>query len=99
FSIVFITVFYVVSKGIKNGIEKLNVYMMPSLFLLLVAMLCYSLTMGDGFLQAAKFLFVPNFSAITGETVLMALGLAFFSLSMGTGTIPTYAASLPDNTN
>lgn len=99
FSIVFITVFYVVSKGIKNGIEKLNVYMMPSLFLLLVAMLCYSLTMGDGFVQAAKFLFVPNFSAITGETVLMALGLAFFSLSMGTGTIPTYAASLPDNTN
>ncbi|MGP1485339.1 MAG: sodium-dependent transporter [Campylobacter sp.] len=99
FSMVFFMVFYVVSKGIKNGIEKLNVFMMPSLFVLLLIMLAYSLSMGDGFVNAAKFLFIPNFSAITGETVLMALGLAFFSLSMGTGTIPTYAASIGDDTN
>lgn len=99
FTLVFCAVFYIVSKGIKSGIEKLNVWMMPSLFILLVLMLFYSLTMGDGLAQAAKFLFVPDFSKITAQTVLQALGLAFFSLSMGVCTVPTYAASLPDGTN
>lgn len=99
FSVVFFIVFYVVSKGIKSGIEKLNVWMMPSLFILLLIMLAYSLTMGDGFFKAAEFLFVPDFSKITPDIVLQALGLAFFSLSMGVCTVPTYAASLPDGTN
>ena len=99
FSVIFILVFYVVSLGVKNGIEKLNVFMMPSLFVLLLIMLGYSLTMGNGFIAAVKFLFIPNFSAISSETVLMALGLSFFSLSMGVGVIPTYAANLPEKTN
>lgn len=99
FSIVFAIVFYVVSKGIKSGIEKLNIWMMPSLFILLVIMFCYSLTIGDGFFKAVSFLFVPDFSKITPDIVLNALGLAFFSLSMGVCVVPTYAASLPDSTN
>ena len=99
FSIVFLIVFFAVSKGIKSGIERLNVWMMPSLFILLFGMLCYSLTMNDGFMKAAKFLFVPNFDAISADTFLQALGLAFFSLSMGVGVIPTYAANLPERTN
>ena len=82
FSLVFLMVFFAVSKGIKSGIEKLNIWMMPSLFVLLVCMLFYALSMGDGFVKAAKFLFVPNFSAITPDVVLQALGLAFFSLSI-----------------
>ncbi|WP_169777580.1 sodium-dependent transporter [Campylobacter mucosalis] len=99
FSIVFSIVFFVVSKGIKSGIERLNVWMMPSLFILLIIMFCYSLSIGDGLLKAVSFLFVPDFSKITPEIVLQALGLAFFSLSMGVCVIPTYAASLPDGTN
>ena len=99
FSLVFLMVFFAVSKGVKSGIEKLNIWMMPSLFVLLVCMLFYALSMGDGFVEAAKFLFVPNFSAITPDVVLQALGLAFFSLSMGVGVIPTYAANLPERTN
>ncbi|WP_169752848.1 sodium-dependent transporter [Campylobacter mucosalis] len=99
FSIVFSIVFFVVSKGIKSGIERLNVWMMPSLFILLIIMFCYSLSVGDGLLKAVSFLFVPDFSKITPEIVLQALGLAFFSLSMGVCVIPTYAASLPDGTN
>lgn len=99
YTFVFFTVFYIVSRGIKNGIEKLNIWMMPSLFILLVLMLIYSATFGDGFTAAAKFLFVPDFSKINAELVLQALGLAFFSLSMGVGAVPTYAASLPDGTN
>lgn len=99
FTLVFIIVFYVVSKGIKSGIERLNVWMMPTLFILLLVMFFYSLSMGDGFLKAVSFLFVPDFSKITPEIVLQALGLAFFSLSMGVCVVPTYAASLPDGTN
>ena len=49
FSIVFLMVFFAVSKGVKSGIEKLNIWMMPSLFVLLVCMLFYALSMGDGF--------------------------------------------------
>ena len=99
FSLVFLMVFFAVSKGVKSGIEKLNIWMMPSLFILLVCILFYAISMGDGFVKAAKFLFVPNFSAITPDVVLQALGLAFFSLSMGVGVIPTYAANLPEQTN
>ena len=99
FSLVFLMVFFAVSKGVKSGIEKLNIWMMPGLFILLVCILFYAISMGDGFVKAAKFLFVPNFSAITPDVVLQALGLAFFSLSMGVGVIPTYAANLPEQTN
>ena len=98
FNIVFFIVFYIVSKGIKNGIEKLNVWMMPSLFILLILMFGYSISR-EGFSQAVEFLFLPDFSKISLEGVLSALGLALFSLSVGVGTIITYSASLPDRTN
>lgn len=88
----------VVSKGIKSGIERLNIIMMPTLFILLLLMLCYSLTM-SGSSEAFKFLFKPDFSKINLDSVLTALGLAFFTLCVGIGCILTYAASLDDNTN
>lgn len=98
FTIVFVVVFYIVSRGIKDGIEKLNVWMMPSLFILLILMLGYSFSF-DGFLQAFNFLINPDFTKLSSSSVLKALGLAFFSLSLGVGTIITYSASLPDKTN
>lgn len=99
FTLVFLIVFFVISRGIKGGIEKLNVWMMPTLFILLVLLLVYSLSITDGFLSAVKFLFIPDFSAITADTVLKALGLAFFSLSIGVCVVPTYAASISTGTN
>lgn len=98
FSFVFFIIFYVVSKGVKNGIERLNVLMMPSLFILLVLMLFYALSR-ENIAEAATFLFMPDFSKISVNSVLNALGLALFSLSLGVGTIITYSASLPDKTN
>lgn len=98
FAFVVVFVFWVVSKGIKNGIERLNVYMMPTLFVLLCLMLGYAV-FRDGFGDAVSFLFVPDFSRLSLNSVLSALGLAFFSLSLGVGTIMTYSASLPDKTN
>lgn len=99
FAFVFFFVFFVVSKGVIQGIERLNVWMMPALFVLLTLMLIYAAFMGEGFEQALKFLFVPDFSKLSANSVLIALGLAFFSLSLGVGTIITYSASLPDGTN
>lgn len=98
FTICSLTSFFIISKGVKNGIERLNVWMMPSLFILLLAMVLYSMSI-DGFIQSAKFLLVPDFSALNKQSVLSALGLAFFTLSLGVTTIITYAASLPTNTN
>lgn len=54
FTLVFLCVFYIVSKGVKNGIEKLNVWMMPSLFILLILMLVYAISK-DGFMMAVTF--------------------------------------------
>ena len=100
FSIVFLIVFYVVSKGIKSGIERLNIWMMPSLFVLLVGLLLYAIFASGNFTQALSFIFIPDFSKLlNAELILQALGLAFFSMSMGVGTVATYAASLPDGTN
>ncbi len=62
----------VVARGIKSGIERLNVVMMPLLFVLLLAMLAYACTM-QGFGAAAKFLFYPDFGKITVNSVLSAL--------------------------
>ncbi|AJC88124.1 sodium-dependent transporter [Campylobacter insulaenigrae] len=98
FTFVFVVIFYVVSKGVKSGIEKLNVWMMPSLFILLILMLGYSFSM-EGFSKASDFLFSPDFSKLGVGSFLSALGLACFSLSIGVGSIITYSASLPDKTN
>lgn len=100
YTAVFFIVFFVVSKGIKSGIEKLNYWMMPSLFGLLVLLVVYSVSQSEHFGDAVAFLFIPDFSKIlNADLILQALGLAFFSLSMGVCTVATYAASLPDGTN
>ena len=98
FSLVFLMVFFAVSKGVKSGIEKLNVWMMPSLFIMVLIMLIFSMTM-NGFTKSAEFLLVPDFSKISFNSLLLALGLAFWTLSLGMAAIITYSASLSDDTN
>lgn len=100
FSVIFFIVFYTVSKGIKSGIEKLNKFMMPALIVLLVLLLAYAVLKSGHFAEALSFIFVPDFSKIANsQIILQALGLAFFSMSMGVTTVSTYAASLPEKTN
>ena len=95
-SFVFIT--YVVHKGIKGGIEKLNLYLMPALMLILAGMFIYATTLG-GFSKAVAFMFSPDWSKINSEAFVVAVGHAFFTLSLGMGAIMTYAASLPKDAN
>jgi len=86
---------FVVSRGVKSGLEKAARYLMPTLFFLLVVMGGYSLSTA-GFGDAMSYLFKPDFSQITRSTILVGLGQAFFSLSLGMGAIMTYGAYLSD---
>ncbi|MDP3436268.1 MAG: sodium-dependent transporter [Bacteroidales bacterium] len=81
----------IVVAGVKNGIEKYSKILMPVLFFLVLLLAIRSLTL-DGAGEGVKFLFHPDFSKITGETMLAALGQAFFSLSLGMGCIITYGS-------
>ncbi len=98
FNIAFFITIFIVTRGIKQGIEKVNLVLMPLLIMILVALFFYAMTL-DGFSQAVSFLFVPDWSKVTDTTVLKAVGHAFFTLSLGMGTIMTYAASLPKESN
>lgn len=81
----------IVAAGVKNGIEKYSKILMPILFVLVLLLAIRSLTL-DGAGAGVKFLLYPDFSKITGETMLAALGQAFFSLSLGMGCIITYGS-------
>jgi NSS family neurotransmitter:Na+ symporter len=81
----------IVVAGIKNGIEKYSKILMPALFFLVILLAIRSVTL-EGAGAGVRFLFYPDFSKITGETLLSALGQAFFSLSLGMGCIITYGS-------
>jgi len=89
---------YVLTKGIKGGIEKLNRYLMPLLMIILAGMFAYALTL-DTFSQALSFMFSPDWSKINSEAFVTAVGHAFFTLSLGMGAIMTYSASLEKDAN
>ncbi|MCV6607283.1 MAG: sodium-dependent transporter [Campylobacterales bacterium] len=98
FTVAMIVVGYTIAQGVKSGIEKFNKFLMPSLILLLIGMLVYSFSL-DGFSQAFTFLFLPNFEKFSGESVIIALGHAFLTLSIGMAIILTYSSSLKEDSN
>ena len=77
-----------VAAGIRGGLEKVLRWLTPALFAILLLLLIYALLAGD-FARAAAFLFVPDFSLLDGQTVLLAVGQAFFSLGIGLGVLFT----------
>lgn len=83
--------------GVQKGIERLSNVMMPTLFVILVAMLCVTLTLPNAGAGVSYFL-QPDFTKITGRTVINALGQALFSLSIGMGILVTYASYYPADT-
>jgi len=88
----------VVAKGVQQGIEKASKFMMPALYILFFIIVIRSLTL-DGAMQGVEFLLVPDFTNLTSETILFALGQAFFTLSVGASTMVTYASYLPKKQN
>jgi NSS family neurotransmitter:Na+ symporter len=93
---IFLTI-WIVSGGIKSGIEKASKWMMPLLLIFFVVLAIRSLTL-EGAMEGVKFLFVPDWSYFTWKTALLALGQAFFSLSVGVSAMITYASYLPKET-
>ncbi len=83
----------VVARGVASGLEKAVRFLMPALFLLLVLMVVYSISTGN-FGQALSYMFEPDFSKLSAEAVLSAMGQAFFSLSLGMGAIMIYGSYL-----
>lgn len=89
---------FIVSRGIKGGIEKAAEILMPAFFVMLLGMVAFALIQGDA-AKTASFLFNPDFTKVNLATVLAALGQAFFSLSVGSALMVTYGAYLTRDTN
>lgn len=87
----------IVSRGVKKGIEKVSNWLMPLLFVLLIAMAVNSLLL-PGASEGLRFLFAPDMAHVDSSTVLSALGQAFFSLSVGLGTLTVYGSYFPSDT-
>lgn len=83
--------------GVQKGIERLSNVMMPLLFVLLVVLCCVTLTL-PGAAAGVEWFLSPDFSKITPDTVINAMGQTFFSLSLGMGILITYSSYFPDNT-
>lgn len=88
----------IVVIGIKDGIEKFSKVMMPILFFIVLSIAVYSLTL-PGAHKGIDYLFNPDFSKIDAKACAAALGQAFFSLSLGFGTIITYASYVDKKEN
>ena len=88
----------IICSGIKKGIEHFAKILMPALFIILIGLFFYALTM-PGFGKAFTFVFAPKFENLTSQGVLNALGMAFFTLSIGLGINITYGSYMNKSEN
>lgn len=88
----------VIVRGIRRGIERFSKMMMPTLFVLLLVLVVAS-CMLPGAMKGVEFLLNPDFSKVDNHVILAALGQAFFSLSLGTACLCTYASYFSRSTN
>ena len=89
---------YIVSKGIKSGIERAIKFLIPGLFILLIGLAVHASTL-SGFSDAMSYLFVADFDKIDNTVILSAMSMAFFSLSIGMGSLMVYGSYLPEDTS
>jgi len=88
----------VVYGGIRGGIERWSKILMPILPVILLFIIIYTLTL-EGAMEGVRFYLRPDFSEITGETIMIALGQAFFANSLGMGAMITYGSYLDKKEN
>lgn len=98
YSIFFVFTMAVVFLGVKDGIEKGSKILMPVLLIILIILMIKGISLkGSG--EGLAFLWKPDWSKITGQSILIALGHAFFTLSLGMGALMTYGSYLNKKTN
>ena len=83
-------------SGVRAGLEKASKFLMPILIFILLILVVQGLILPDAN-KGVSFLFQPDWSKINGQTILLALGHAFFTLSLGMGAMMTYGSYLSDN--
>lgn len=89
---------FIVAMGVRSGIEKFSKITIPVLFVLIVVMAVYSISL-PGATEGVKYLFKPDFSELTPKTFAYAMGQSFYSLSLGMGAIITYGSYVQKNEN
>ena len=87
-----------VALGVESGIERLSKYLMPTLFILMLAILVRGLTL-PGAWAGVEYLFNFSWDKVTSNAILNAMGFTFFSLSLGAGILVTYGSYLSDKTD
>lgn len=90
--------FLILQGGVKKGIEKATTVLMPTLFIMLIALVIYVLTL-DNAMLGVKFFLIPDFTKLTGEVLNGALAQAFFSLSLAMGILITYGSYIQKHDN
>jgi len=91
-------VMIVIAKGVQSGIERASKWMMPLLFIIFIILIVRSLTLENA-VAGIEFFLKPDFSKVTSETVLFAMGQSFFALSIGVSVMVTYSSYLSKNEN
>jgi NSS family neurotransmitter:Na+ symporter len=85
----------IAARGVGAGLEATVKVLMPALFFLLIVLVVYSAVTSGRFVDGLSFLFSFNIEKLTWDGVLMAMGQAFFTLSLGMGAIMAYGAYIP----
>lgn len=88
----------IVSMGVKKGIEKTSKIFMPLLVILIVFIICYVLTI-PGAMDGVKYYFTPDFSKISVDLIIAAVGQLFYSMSLAMGIMITYGSYMPEDEN
>lgn len=88
----------IVAQGVQKGIEAASKIMMPSLYFILLCLIVYSLTLPNA-IEGVKFYLIPDFGKMNIETIFNGLRQAFFSLSLGMGTLMTYGSYMEKKQN
>ncbi len=89
---------FIVSRGIQKGVEAANKIMMPALYLILLVLIAYSLTLPNAW-QGVRFYLVPELNEINARTIYDGLSGLFFSLSLGMGCLITYGSYISKDQN
>jgi NSS family neurotransmitter:Na+ symporter len=89
---------YIVAQGVRGGLEKAVKFFIPALFFLLICLAAYSMTL-PGFYDGISYMFIPDITKIDSNVILSAMGMAFFSLSIGMGSLMIYGSYLSDKSS
>jgi NSS family neurotransmitter:Na+ symporter len=89
---------FVVARGVERGLEQAVRFLVPALVLLMLVLLAFAINSGH-FGEGVRFMFTPSWDKLSWGGVLIALGQALFTLSIGMGAIMAYGAYLPEETS